>query len=303
MNITQLRAFDAISQAGSVTGAARRLRLTQPAVSLQLGALESEYGVELFHRSGRRLVPTDAGIRLFALTRRLFDLEREADQLLLAVRGLESGRVTVAADAPYHVIAVIAELRSRHPSLEVAVLFGNSQRVQDSLLSYESDAAILGFEPRDPRLSRTPYLRHRIVVLVPSRHPWATRDEVPLAELHDQPMVRREQGSATQARFDEVAGQAGVRPRHVLEIGSREAMREAVAAGLGIGIISEAELGRDDRLRGVPFSDVEVYADEYLVCLSDRTQARVVRAVLDAAEAARAAASPIPLGPPRRRHD
>jgi aminoethylphosphonate catabolism LysR family transcriptional regulator len=284
MNYSQLRAFHWVATEGGVGLAARRLALTQPAVSLQIRALEKAYGVDLFHRTARRVVLTEAGRSLFELTRRFFGVEREAHELLESIKGLRRGTLRIAADGPYHVIGILAELKRRHPGLEVAVTVGNSRQVRQSLLDYESDVAVMAVEPGDERFHCVPFRRHDIVVFVAASHPWWERKRVRLADLEGMPMVRREQGSATRAAFEKALQRAGVKPRFVLEIGSREAVREAVAAGIGAGVVSEAELGHDDRLRAIRITDGGVSTGEYLLCLAERASSRAIQAFFESAK-------------------
>lgn len=283
MNYTQLRAFHFVATEGGFSAAARRLRLTQPAISQQLRALEREHGVELFHRAGRKVLLTDAGESLLALTRRLFDLEREAGDLLHSLKGLRRGKLRVAADGPYHVIGILAGLRKRYPGLELTVTIGNSRQIRERLLNLESDVAVLAVDPGDPVFHCVPHRKDRIVVFVSASHPWFRRKSIRLQELHRQPMIRRETGSATRAAFDRACEAEGVKPHCVLEIGSREAVREAVAGGMGFGVVSEAEFGHDDRLRPIPIDGTEVFTNEYLLCLADRRGWRAIRAFFEIA--------------------
>ncbi len=285
----QLRAFHAVARAGGFTAAARRLKLTQPAVTQQVRALEEAHGVDLFHRRGRQVELTDTGAALHAITRRIFELEDEAAHLLASVGGMQRGRLRVGADGPYHVIGIIAAFRRRFPGVQISVTIGNSQAMRESLLDYRADVAVLAEDDGDERFLAVAYGRHPVVVFVDRDHPWAGRRSIRLAELDGQPMVRREEGSSTQRAFDRALAAAGVRPDFVMEIGSREAVHEAVAAGLGCGVVLAAELGRDDRLRAIAIADADIATREYVVCLRERRDARAVAAFLAlAAEAAQA---------------
>jgi len=280
MNHGQLRAFHAVARAGSFTGAAALLGVSQPAVTLQVKALEEAYGASLFDRRGRRVAPTELGRALMEVTRRLFSLEEEARELLDAARELDRGHLRVGADAPMHVIALLARFRRRYPGVRVSLSIGNSNEVLRRLLELRSDVAVLAEVPADPRLHAVPAACHRLVAFVPKRHPWARRKGIRLAELDGQPMVLREAGSSTRRTFEAAVAEAGIAPQPAMEIESREAVREAVAAGLGVGVVAEAEFGNDQRLRALPFTDTVLENTEYLVCLQDRRQLRLVQAVL-----------------------
>ncbi len=280
MNLGQLRAFHAVARAGSFTGAAALLGVSQPAVTIQVKALEEAHGASLFDRRGRRVAPTELGRALMEVTRRLFSLEEEARELLDAARELAHGHLRVGADAPMHVIALLARFRRRYPGVRVSLSIGNSSEVLRRLFDLRSDVAVVAEVPADPRLHAVAAARHRLVAFVPKGHPWARRKGIRLAELDGQPMVLREPGSSTRRSFEAAAAEAGISPEVAMEIESREAVREAVAAGLGVGVVAEAEFGNDQRLRALPFTDAVLENTEYLVCLEDRRQLRLVQAVL-----------------------
>ncbi len=288
MNHAQIRAFHAVATEGSFTKAARLLGVSQPAVTIQVRALEEAYGVNLLHRSGKRVALTDLGDGLLDYTRRIFDLEQEADEILTAARELRGGHLKAGADGPYFVMGLLASFISRYPGVRVTVAMGNSQSVLRDLVEYRTDVAVVARIDDDRRFHARPYSRQRVVIFVPRGHDWAKRRGIRLAELEGQPMVLREQGSSTRQILEEALKQARVTPRVVMEIGSREALHEAVAAGLGIGVVTESELGQDDRLATVKLSDVSLEAREYVVCLKERSAVRTVQAFFDLADEDRA---------------
>ncbi|MHA1600974.1 MAG: LysR substrate-binding domain-containing protein, partial [Alphaproteobacteria bacterium] len=281
INHAQIRAFHAVARAGGFTRASVELHVTQPTLSGQVAALEEIYGVRLFERRGRGSELTDLGRSLFAITSRLFSQEAEAEQLLVAARGLTTGQLRVGADAPYTVIPLLATFNRRYPGIRLSMSFGNTERVLQDLLDRRSDVAVLPDLKLDPRLHAIPYRRDRLIAFVERGHPFASRRSVRLAELDGQRLVLREAGSVTRSLFEQAMAQADLKPGEVLEIGSREAVREAVAAGLGIGIIFASEFGSDDRLHGLSLRDVDVEATEYAACLTERQSVRAVRAFFE----------------------
>jgi aminoethylphosphonate catabolism LysR family transcriptional regulator len=278
MNHAQLRAFHAVAEEGGFTRAAAALNVTQPTLSGQVSALEESYGVRLFERRGRGVELTEIGRGLQEITRRLFDLEQEAEQLLSAARGLRSGRLRVGADAPYHLIPLLAAFNREYPGIKLTLSFGNSERVLQELFNRRSDVAMLPDIPADVRLHAVAFRHERIGVFVDRSHPWAGRQSVRLQELTDQRLILREPGSVTRAIFERAMAAARVRPGATLEIGSREGVREAVAAGLGVGAVFESEFGNDDRLHFLKVRDAGLEATEYAACLADRRNAPVVSA-------------------------
>jgi len=282
INHAQLRAFHAVAEAGGFTRAAAALNVTQPTLSSQVAALEGAYGVRLFERRGRGSELTELGHSLLEITRRLFNQEAEAEQLLAAARGLAAGQLRVGADAPYDIVPLVARFQRLYPGIRISMSFGNSEEVLEELLARRCDVAVLpDIAAEDARLHAIPVRRDRLVVFVERGHPWATRRSLSIAELDGRRLVLRETGSRTRALFEQAMAQAGVRPGSVIEIGSREAVREAVAAGLGIGTVFESEFGRDARLHRLTLRGVALEAVEYAVCLQARRPIRAVRAFFE----------------------
>ena len=283
MNHAQIRAFHAVATEGSFTKAARLLGVSQPAVTIQVKALEESYGANLLHRRGPRVMLTDLGRGLLDITRRIFGLEQEAEELLAAARELRGGHLKAGADGPYFVMGLLASFIARYPGVRVTVTMGNSQSVLRDLVEYRTDVAVVARVDDDRRFHAVPYACQRVVVFVPRGHEWARRRGIRLAELEGRPMVLREEGSSTRQILEDALAAAKVTPQVVMEIGSREALHEAVAAGLGIGVVSEAELGRDDRLKALTVSDASLEAWEYVVCLKERRNLRTVLAFFELA--------------------
>jgi aminoethylphosphonate catabolism LysR family transcriptional regulator len=280
MRHTQLRSFHAVARSGSFTAAARALRVSQPTVTTQVKSLEREFGVELFVRRGRRIELSDVGRGLRDITLRLFSHETEAADFLNESRELKSGHLRVGAVGPYHVTDMLAAFNARHPGIYVSVAMGNSRDTVRDLLEYRTDVAVLAHIDPDQRLVAIPYRRHRVVVFVHDRHRLFKRRAVRIAELDGERMIAREAGSTTRRAFEDAQRKAGIATTTVMEIGSREAIREAVAKGIGIGVVSEAEFIPDKRLKALPVSDAEIYTYAHVVYLKERQDARLVRAFL-----------------------
>lgn len=279
----QLRAFHAVATERSFTRAARALGVTQPAISMQVRALEDAFGVELLARGRGAVAPTSLGVVLLHVTQRIFALEEEASELLGEAGSLLRGRIRVGADAPFVVVPLLAAYRARHPEMELDLSLGNSSDVLRALLEGRTDVAALSDRIDDPRLFAAPAARSRQVVVVARDHPWAKRSSLKFSDLEGAPMLVREEGSATRLSFERAAKRAGVRPRVVMEIGSREALQAAVAAGLGVAAIIDAERARDDRVVALPLSDVVIEHVEYVVCLQERRRLRAIAAFLELA--------------------
>lgn len=280
MRHTQLRSFHAVAQRLSFTVAARELGVSQPTITTQVKSLEQEFGVELFVRRGRRIELTETGGGLLDITRRLFADEKEASDYLNETRGLKTGHLRVGAVGPYHVTDMLAAFNARYPGIYVSVTVGNSRESLRDLLDYRTDVAVLAHVDPDARLVAIPYRRHRVVVMCPADHDFAERRSIRARDMEGQRLIVREAGSTTRRAFDQAMREKDVRPRIVMEIGSRESIREAVAKGIGLGVVSEKEFIPDPRIRALQVSDSEIYTYAHVVHLRERQNARLVRAFL-----------------------
>lgn len=280
MRHTQLRSFHAVAQRMSFTVAARELGVSQPTITTQVKSLEQEFGVELFVRRGRRIELTETGGGLLDITRRLFADEKDAADYLNETRGLKTGHLRVGAVGPYHVTDMLAAFNVRYPGIYVSVTVGNSRDTLRDLLDYRTDVAVLAHVDPDTRLVAIPYRQHRVVVMCPADHAFAGRRAIRARDMEGERLIVREAGSTTRRAFDQAMREKDVRPKVVMEIGSRESIREAVAKGIGLGVVSEMEFIPDPRIRALQVSDAEIYTYAHVVHLRERQNARLVRAFL-----------------------
>ncbi len=281
MNYSHLRAFHAVASQGSFTKAAKVLHVTQPTISDQVKALEQRYSVVLFGRRGRHITLTPIGQALLEVTQRQFSLEAEAEELLTAARGLAQGLLRVSADAPYHVVPLLGRFHRLHPGIRLTLDFGNSTKVLEALFERHTDLAVLPNIGHDHRLFSTLIRRDRLVAFVPRNHQWAGKRRLPLVALAEQRLVLREHGSTTRAVFEQALQQAGIAIGPVMEIGSREGVREAVAAGLGIGVVGATEFGHDRRLHSISLQGNGLEVTEYAACLKERRIIRTINAFFE----------------------
>jgi len=288
MNLTLLRAFHLVAQAGGFTQAARTGAASQPTLSAQVRTLEASYGVALINRYGRGITLTPVGQSLFTITAKLFSAEDEATALLAGERVLTRGQLRVVADSPTHVMPLLAMLKQRHEGLTFTLRVGNSSEVIHKVLDFEADVGVTARQTSDPRIFSQVLRQDRLVLFVSARHVWARRSRVSITELQSHDLVIRERGSVTREVFEARLVERGVRPRRLIEVQTREAVREAVLAGFGIGIVFESELGDDRQTHPISVGDADLLVTEYLICLEERRTLPLVRGVLDAATAVRA---------------
>lgn len=281
MIYAQIRAFDAVAREGSFSRAAQVLGLTQPAVTIQVKALEERHGLKLLHREGRRVRLTEAGERLYSLSRQLASLDELIEETLSSAQELQGGSLRLAVDGPHIVMGLFARFMKSHPRVRLSVLTGNSRIVRQALLDRHVDIGILPGVGDHPQIEALPLWHHRGVVIVANTHPWAKRRSISIAELDGEPMIGREDGSMTQALVDNAFARAGAAPRYVLELGSREGICEAVAAGLGHGIVWELEAFGSARFTTLQIEGEGLRSTDYVACLKSERMRSVVKAFFE----------------------
>ena len=281
MRLTQLRSFHAVATMGSFTRAAESLHVSQPTVTTQVGQLEDLYEVELFHRTGRRVRPTEIGERLLQLTRQIFSLEAESIQLLHDAGDLRSGQLHVAAVGPSHVTQMLVAFNQRYPGVKISVTTGNSQDVLERLLDYSADVGVLAQVFRDRRFLSVPYSDHPIIIFCSTAHRFARRRSIRTSELHGERLILRESGSTTRKAIESALAAAKVKPEIVMEVASREIIREAVAQGVGVAAVSEVEYVPGPGLHAVKISDAQIRTHAHVVCLAERRDTRMIRSFFE----------------------
>ncbi|MCV2871451.1 LysR substrate-binding domain-containing protein [Defluviimonas sp. WL0050] len=284
MRYVQLRAFHHVAIFGGFSRAAEALHLTQPAISDQVRKLEEEYDVLLFNRHKRQVSLTPQGERLLEITRRLFDSESQALDLLSEARALRSGALRIVADSAHHLLHILARFRDRYPGVRITVHAGNTESVLDALYAYEADIGVLGNMPDSRDIEALKLNSTPITAFVARDHPVARRSSLTFRDLAGLPLVFREEGSRTRAKLEETARAAGVVLTPAIEAEGREAVREIVASGAGVGFVSAAEFGSDARLVSIPIeAGAAMVMDEALICLRERKAGKLVQAFFEVA--------------------
>jgi LysR family transcriptional regulator, low CO2-responsive transcriptional regulator len=280
MSFTQLRAFHAVVEHKGFTAAATALNVSQSTITMQVGALEKRYNVELFHRQGRVVVPTQSGETLHRITARLMQAHRDSLEFLEASEALETGTLRIAAVGPIHATEMISMFKTRYPGVELKVKFGNSQETLEALLGREADIAITADVSTHPAVVMERYSDHQVVVFVHKAHRFFKRDSILIAELHGEPVVLREEGSTTRRAFETALARHKVKIDRAMEIGSREGVWRAVRLGLGIGVVADFEFVPAPELRAITISDVDIRTNYFVAYLKNRENAPLIRAFL-----------------------
>jgi LysR family transcriptional regulator, transcriptional activator of the cysJI operon len=240
LDLHKLRVFATVAEYEHFTQAASALGISQPALSVHVRDLERHFGVPLFERVGRNVRLTDAGRVAHGYARRILALAVELDEAIADLRGLRTGHLRIGASTTvgeYLLPAVLGAFRQQYPGIAVAVEIANSARVADRLRHGELHLALIGEPLEDAALSLEAYRDDVLVLIVPHSHEWAGR-VIDRAELRVVQLIAREAGSATRAVVEHALAAAGVAFDIVLELGGTEAVKRAVAAGLGVAFVS-----------------------------------------------------------------
>lgn len=254
----QLRLFLALADTGSVTAAARAQHVTQPTASMQLRELTESVGLPLYQVVSRRVQLTDVGVELAKTARAMVAQWDSFEQSVDGLRGLKRGRLRVAvvSTAKYFMPRLIGAFCKRHPAVDVSIEILNRDGVVARLRDNMDDLYIMSMPPDDLVLEDVVFMANPLVMVAASSDPLVRRGRISLNDLSGQRFILREGGSGTRMAVDHHFKRCRFRPQVRLELGSNEAIKEAVAGGLGIGVLSRHALHGRDREHGVAVVDV-----------------------------------------------
>lgn len=259
VSFRQLRLFLALAQTGSVSAAARLMHVTQPTASTQLREMTQSVGMPLYEVVSRRVRLTDAGRELARTARQVADEWDSFTQRIDALKGLRRGRLRVAivSTAEYFVPRLVGTFCRRYPDVEIALEVLNRDGVVRRLREGLDDLYVMSMPPEDIELDDRVFMANPLVLITASGDALLKREELTLSSLTSQRFILREQGSGTRMAVDRHFRRKGFRPRVRLELGSNEAIKEAVAGGLGLGVVSRHALHGREREDGVSVLSVD----------------------------------------------
>jgi LysR family transcriptional regulator, low CO2-responsive transcriptional regulator len=281
MRQSQLRAFHHVAALGGFSRAAEALFLTQPAISEQVRKLEQAYDVLLFYRERKRVRLTETGEHLFLLTKQLFEVEQRIVDYMTETRAAVEGELRIIADSAHHVVGMLSRFRARYPGVTVSLRSGNTEEILHELRSYNAEIGVIGEAPSGPDMAVLDLGESAIIAFAARGLLADPAAGLTLAEAAQFPLILRETGSKTRASLDDEAARQGLVLTPAIVAEGREAVREMVASGAGIGFVSLAEFGHDPRLVQIPLNGVDLTMREAIVHLSQRHEVRVIRAFME----------------------
>ncbi|MEA5583052.1 LysR substrate-binding domain-containing protein [Nodularia harveyana UHCC-0300] len=243
----QLKVFEAAARHSSFTRAAEELFLTQPTVSMQIKQLTKSVGLPLFEQVGKRLFLTEAGRELFATCRQIFETIAQFEMTVADLNGLKQGqlRLAVITTAKYFVPRLLGPFCQLYPGIEISLQVTNHEGILERMLNNMDDLYIMSQVPENLDVNYEPFLDNPLVVFAPVNHPLAKEKNIPIERLTNEPFIMREPGSGTRRAVQQLFDEHGVKVKVKLELGSNEAIKQAIAGGLGLSVLSRHTLMPD----------------------------------------------------------
>jgi DNA-binding transcriptional LysR family regulator len=287
MDLRRLEVFLKVAELGSFSRAAEALSLTQPTVSEHVRLLEVELGVRLIDRLGRGAAPTRAGQLLLGYARRLLALAREARQAVDSFQGRMSGELTVGGSTipgEYVLPGLIGQVKTKYPEISIRLLIGGSRQVCEWVDEGRAEVGVVGAPPALRSLVARTLMADELIVVVPADHPWARRATIALDDLRGEPLILRERGSGSREALEQALAAHGTDLgafRVVGEMGSTQAVKQGVRAGVGVALISRRAVEDECRARllaCVKVDGLRVARAFHLVTHRERTRSPLAEA-------------------------
>jgi LysR family transcriptional regulator, low CO2-responsive transcriptional regulator len=255
----QLKVFETVARHGSFTRAAEELFITQPTVSSQVKQLTKAVGLPLFEQIGKSLYLTDAGKELLATCQDIFERLNNFEMKVADLKGTKQGqlRLAVITTAKYFVPRVLGSFCKKYPGIDIALQVTNHQEIQQRMLNNEDDLYIVSNPNKDIDLSSKSFLDNPLVVVANRDHPLASKKNIDITCLNNEPFIMREQGSGTRDAVIDLFDQHQVSVKVKLELGSNEAIKQAIAGDLGISVLSEHCLISEGKFSELTVLDVQ----------------------------------------------
>ena len=281
MRHSQLRAFHYVAYLGGFSRAAEFLFLTQPAISEQVRKLEQDHDVLLFHRERKRVRLTNEGEQLFRYTKQYFEVEKKIEEYLSATSAVLDGELRIVADSAHHITFLLGKFCKQYPHVSVTLNTGNTESILENLRAYNAEIGIVGAVPQGKDMEILDLGSTEITAFAANDFPLSSKRSLTIKDLSKLPLIFRESGSKTRQKLVDEAKKHGINLKPAIVAEGREAVREVVASGAGIGFVSQAEYGSDGRFTKLKLRDVNIQMSESIVHLTQRGDVKVIRIFMD----------------------
>ncbi|MDX2255574.1 MAG: LysR substrate-binding domain-containing protein [Pseudanabaenaceae cyanobacterium bins.39] len=286
ITLHQLQVFEVAARHGSYTRAAEELFLTQPTVSMQIKHLTKAVGMPLFEQVGKRLFLTQAGQELFATCQEIFDRISQFEMSVADMKGLKQGylKVAVVTTAKYVIPRLLGPFCQRYPGVEISLKVTNHSGILDRLSENKDDLYILSKVPDEPDVKSYPFLSNPLVVLAHHDHPLAKEKHIPIQRLAEEPFITRESGSGTRGYVQSLFDSHKITPNIKMELASNEAIKQAIAGGLGISVLSQHTIsleGASGQLAVLDVDNFPIPCHWYVIHLAGKQLSVVAQTFLE----------------------
>jgi DNA-binding transcriptional LysR family regulator len=276
MNFNQLKAFYFAVKYGSYSAAAEALFITQPAITKQIQQLEATYGIKFLNRFGKKMVLTDAGEILYDFVHKIFQMESQAEESLRDFQQRKSGRLRIHSSesfGAYYLPFIINIFRKKYPNIHISVNIFPNQEVIENTIKLENDLGFISYPFEHKKLVIQEVFEDRLVLIVPSSHPFSRLKLLDPQKLDGQSIIMHERGSATREIVDTFIQRNNLSILIALELSNNEAIKRAVEEGAGVSLISEhvvSEEVKRKKLKSIPLADPTMKRKFYLIHHKDK---------------------------------
>jgi len=258
VTLRQLQAFEAVARLRSFSRAADEMHVTQPTVSKQIRLLHDQVGLPLLERVGKKVFLTEAGEELYATCSEWLNTWGRFEQSVANLKGLKQGRlrITAVTTTKYFMPRILGPFCSQYPGIDIALQVVNRDQLLDRLARNEDDLYVMGVPPEDMNFESEAFMENPLIVLAPADHPLAGRKRIPFKQLAKESFLVREQGSGTRMTLERIFRERDTPLKVRMELGSNEAIKQAVAGGLGLAVLSRSTLNPEASASEVTELDV-----------------------------------------------
>jgi DNA-binding transcriptional LysR family regulator len=287
MNLNQLRVFYEAARTGSFTSAAKKLCITQPAVTAQIKTFEDQCNLKLFKKKGRNLYLSDEGSTLYEYTRRIFEYEKEVEDVIEEMRKLKRGTLrlgTSKAYARYFMPFLISSFHEAFPHIKVHLDEGSSMDILRSLVGLKNEVAVIAKVEEDPNVTFLPFKRDELILILAPTHSLSKKKSVSVEELVHEPMIMKEMGSGTRKQINDLFSRKGLTPNVLMETSNTEFIKQLVQRGEGISFLVEEAVAaeiKEKKLTTVPLEGKGPFLDVSIAYLKDQHLSHPARAFVE----------------------
>ncbi|MDL1969931.1 MAG: LysR family transcriptional regulator [Candidatus Desulfofervidaceae bacterium] len=290
MDFKKLTVFCRVYEYRSFSEAAKQTHLTQPSVSGYIASLEEELGTRLFDRKGRKVKPTQTGNLFYKYARRILSIKEEAENEINLFLGRKKGELKLGGSTipgQYVLPKFLGKFKSFYPNVKISLRIGDTKHVINMLLQDEIEIGVVGAKIPEAKLNFIPFARDELVLAIPTNYFLEKKEKISLDTLKSLPFILREIGSGTRITIERFLAEKGIdinQMNVIAELGSTEAVRQAVIAGMGVSILSKRALEVELKaglIKILPLNNISLWRDFYLVYPKQKTLSPFTQAFLD----------------------